>query len=126
MLTKHYFNQDGSFSGRASVGSLSVPENGFVIQNYIEEYPYPVKLKNGVIVQDTDYEPVDGKWVKLQSKKSVDRTLPKVVAWANLRDDPDLNGSWPQLKNALNKAVEELGEGATADEITQAAVEKLG
>lgn len=50
---------------------------------------------------------------------------PKNQAWAALRDNADLNGSWPDLKAALNKAVNSLSEDATASEIYDKAVELL-
>ena len=62
MLTKHYFNKDGKPLGKAVIGSIVVPEDAVVIENMIEEYPYPVKLEEGVVVQDTDKKPFKGRW----------------------------------------------------------------
>lgn len=43
-------------------------------------------------------------------------------ALSMMRDNSDLSGSWPQLKNALNQAVDDAGDDYTADAIYSAAV----
>lgn len=62
MLTKHYFDKKGNSAGRASIGSLPIPDGGSVIENTIQEYPWPIKLEEGLIVQDDDKRPFEGKW----------------------------------------------------------------
>ena len=62
---------------------------------------------------------------KRKDTVSVDLYSPKNTAWAMLRGNADLEGSWPELKSALNKAVESLDGDATASDIYAESVSNL-
>lgn len=128
MLAKHTFNAEGKHlgSGLTVEGRPPVaPAKGWVVvDNNLAEYPYPVRMKEGVVQQDDTVEAVKGKWQKKKVSK-VARLPASDVAFGRLVGAFSVAGSYPEKHAAMTKAVKALGDEATADELYEASVANL-
>lgn len=52
LKTTHYFNPEGEHLGSAIVGTLTLAEDTVEVKNYVQEYPYPIHLVEGSIVEN--------------------------------------------------------------------------
>lgn len=67
----HHFDDDGVYLGTDNnVNELTTTEGNSIL-SYIAEHPYPIKLEEGVIVQDTDQVPFEGKWRPAKEAKGL-------------------------------------------------------